>query len=83
MKCVCGKCNKKELRSEELQKWDGKMRADIVIAGNNGLPVNVATIEITGIPLLVEPWMLQKVLTSASKELTKFIADYDIGKTVN
>lgn len=89
MKCVCGKCHSRKeissrkIHSPELQKWNGNMRADIVIAGDNGLPVNVATIEITGMPLLVEPWMLQRVLTNASKELTKYVANFDSGKTVN
>lgn len=54
-----------------------------MIAGPLGLPVPVGSIEIKTDPMLVEDWILQKVASTAVKQLTKYVVNSNYGKAIN
>lgn len=89
-KCQCVNCSvervlkgAENIKHIQTENWDGKGLKDVMLCAANQMPVCVARIEIIGIPLLVEPWMLQKVLTHASQELAKYVLDAEVEKVVN
>ena len=87
-KCDCPNCMNAEMlrhfaKGTSAEAWDGKGTAAIMIGAVDGMPVHVGTIQIDSIPLLVEPWMIQKVLMNATKELTKYVVNNSNGKVEN
>lgn len=91
MNCQCKWCKvdhnnqKLEATGDGRHKldWAGKGETQVMLSGPDGLTVVVGTIHIDALPLMVEPWMMIKVLNVAAKELTKCVANYGKGEKVN
>lgn len=77
MTCNCAHCRSNPHRQ------DGTASTFVMISSNGDAPVVAATIQIQAVPLLVQPWMLQKVLHNASKQLSQFIIQDNQGKVHN
>jgi len=84
MSCPCLRC--RTLRKMEVAhnpNWDGFMKVDLFIGGNEGEQLQVATLSIQVSPLLVDPKVVNRVMAEASKSLSKAVANFAKGKTVN
>jgi len=66
-KCDCVNCKPHPLKQK------GVVVTHVMIGNPNEMPIHAATIQIECMPFLIEDWMLEKVIVTASKQLASLV----------